>query len=258
MQPPLALLLGWGGSKDKNLRPYARIHESQGADVIVHIPAVLEQLRRPQLILDGAARVHDEVSQHLERSERSLVVHSFSDNGFLAFGAMLERAARSKSLWTTRLAVAVLDSAPGLYQLDGPVAVGDAFARALGPLLARRHFPRRTALPRAVSLALRAAFSSYFALRPSVTAPMRGSARRFLDNYPGARAFLLYGSADEVVPPKSVEAFASDLSHRGVNVTRERFDGSAHVAHLLTDRRRYEAIVRTAYQALRSTAGASF
>lgn len=238
----LVLLLGWGGAELKNLRPYARMHRELGADVVTHVPHVLERIGRPARIVADAVRVHDAVMDRLG-ARRPLLLHSFSDNGFLALGALLAHGASVGSRLGARTTGVLVDSAPGVYALRSARELGDAFGRALGPLLARRRLGRPE-LPPWATRALGHGFAAYFALRPSVTRPMQRSAETAMASWPRAPTTFVYGDRDGVIPHASVERFADWLAARAVPVRRERFDGSGHVTHLLADRRRYERIVR--------------
>lgn len=245
-QPPkaaLALLLGWGGAELKNLRPYARMHREVGADVLTHVPQVLSRIWRPARIVADAVRVHDAVVAQLAEGQ-PLVIHSFSDNGFLALGALLAHGAAARSSLASRTQAVLVDSAPGVYALRSARELGDAFGRALAPLLARRHL-RRPDLPRGATRALGLGFAAYFAVRPAVTRPMQRSAATAMECWPLVTTTLAYGDGDAIIPKASVERFADWLAARRVPVRRELFEGSGHVTHLLADRRRYERIVRS-------------
>ena len=54
----------------------------------------------------------------------------------------------------------------------------------------------------------------------------------------------IYNPADALIDYRDVEAHAAKADSRGFSVALERYEGSAHVAHLRKDERRYWEIIK--------------
>ena len=240
---PLALVFGWGGSTPGQLRAYARLYARLGFDTDLRIGNVLRGLLVPGGRESEARAVAREVVASQARASRPIVVHALSDNGFLSLAALLEilpasapgRRARRAPGRRPRLGAGPLGRA-GAASSRSPSRAGHAGA-AQGP-------GRRESLEHPVlTPVLRAGFGVYSLAFPSNVRRMVASGERVLGALPRVPVALLYGDADRLVPPASVEAFETRLRERGFVVRARKFPGSTHVAHFVRDPAAYEATV---------------
>lgn len=67
-------------------------------------------------------------------------------------------------------------------------------------------------------------------------------------NVAEVRRAYIYSSTDALIDFKDVEAHATEAKTKGFSVALERYEGSAHVAHLRKDEKRYWDIVRMAME----------
>lgn len=58
----------------------------------------------------------------------------------------------------------------------------------------------------------------------------------------------MYSAKDELVNAEDVEDHVADLRALGINARLEKFEGSAHVAHMRTEPERYWGIVRETWE----------
>ena len=68
------------------------------------------------------------------------------------------------------------------------------------------------------------------------------------------RRTYVYGPGDLLVDWRDVEAHADEAAAKGFCVRRERFEGSAHVAHARADPERYWRVVRETWEGVISAA----
>lgn len=242
---PLALVFGWGGSTPGQLRAYARLYARLGFDTDLRIGNVLRGLLVPGGRESEARAVAREVVASQARASRPIVVHALSDNGFLSLAALLEilSASAPGRRALDALRAVVLDSAPGLWAARRSGEFALTFARGVTPALLKGLGRRESLEHPVLTPVLRAGFGVYSLAFPSNVRRMVASGERVLGALPRVPVALLYGDADRLVPPASVEAFETRLRERGFVVRARKFPGSTHVAHFVRDPAAYEATV---------------
>ncbi|CAI7925317.1 unnamed protein product [Closterium sp. NIES-54] len=150
---PVVVLLGWLGAQQKHLRRYAEWYTSRGFDVItfvipfkdvlsirpgekaeVHVDSLVDELHRwlsgagPEVALSATSAP---VSQGEAKEPRTLMFHTFSNTGWLTYGAVLNRLhdKYGKPAIDAVIKGCVVDSAPILEQ--DPQVWARGFAAAI-------------------------------------------------------------------------------------------------------------------------------
>jgi hypothetical protein len=79
-----------------------------------------------------------------------------------------------------------------------------------------------------------------------MTADGSGGTREWL-RHKAPRTYI-YSDTDDICPAYSIEAHFQQALRRGLNVRREMWSGSGHVAHMKADPERYWSVVRRAWE----------
>ncbi|CAI5460558.1 unnamed protein product [Closterium sp. Yama58-4] len=150
---PVVVLLGWLGAQQRHLRRYAEWYTSRGFDVItfvipfkdvlsirpgekaeVHVDSLVDELHRwlsgtgPEAALSATSAP---VNQGEPKEPRTLMFHTFSNTGWLTYGAVLNRLhdKYGKAAIDAAIKGCVVDSAPILEQ--DPQVWARGFAAAI-------------------------------------------------------------------------------------------------------------------------------
>ena len=216
-------VLGWAGSRERQLRGVVRWYRERGAEVLTARAQIYRAMSKP----DGWAIEGRELAPRLDGAER-IIVHLFSNAGFWTYAALLEQRP------DLPIDAAVIDSAPGFPSRIGARFYARNSSMAVMPIVLRifrrppaLHHPLLTP-PLWLWMRLWYHFSSEqiaFAER-SLTVVARNAERPHL---------VLYSSADELVRPEHVEAFVERLG----SAETERFERSEHIRHMVVHRSRY-------------------
>jgi pimeloyl-ACP methyl ester carboxylesterase len=232
-----SLLIGWGNATESQLVAYERLHKSLGLRPTSVIPSTASGLVRP----DAYASALAPNAEALAAAKAPLLVHLFSDNGFIGWAALLSKLGETSAGRRARGAIVgvVMDSSPGLWAVRGrrdfarrfALGMTPAFARAAG-LGARDHVPVLTPL-------LGAAFLGYQLLFPRAVSVMLSAEGVVAREQPRCPHLFLYGGRDALVSSDDVEAWAERQRARGIAVEQELFADARHVALYPSDPRRY-------------------
>ncbi|KAL8100607.1 hypothetical protein AgCh_032752 [Apium graveolens] len=111
----VVVLLGWLGAKQKHMRKYAEYYTSKGFHVITFTFPMSEILSY-QAGLKAEEHV-DVLVNHLsdwleEEQGNNLVFHTFSNTGWLTYGAILEKFQQEDDALIERIRGCIVDSAP--------------------------------------------------------------------------------------------------------------------------------------------------
>ena len=239
MREVRALLVGWGNSLPAQLAAYERLHLAVGAKARSVIPDTRAGLVDPH----AYARALEPVARELaaEGPDRPLVVHLFSDNGFIGWAALLDAFDRIEDGARVKAAIrgVILDSSPGLWNARTRLDFARRFALGMTPALARAlGLGPRERLPIATH-ALGLAFVAYQMAFPTAVATMRSAADRVARLQPACPHMFLYGDEDVLVPPGDVRAWIEKQRARGIEVEEAAFPRGRHVALYPSDPRRY-------------------
>lgn len=226
-------ILGWAGSRPRQLRGVGAFYRRHGAAAVhTHSADVFRAMGHP----DGWPSEGAQVARTLEAADPPrLVLHVFSNAGFWTWSATLERLAPAIR---ERVVAVILDSAPGIPEKIDPWSYARYSTMAMMPMVLHA-FRRPPALSHPLLTPPVWAFMRlWYHLSPAQRAHAEAILGVVIDT--GAWDHLvLYSAADELVPPHFVEAFAHRLAEAGRGVETRRWEDSGHVRHMLSHRREY-------------------
>ncbi len=236
-----ALLLGWGNATPSQLVAYERLYKALGIPSSSVIANTASGLTDPDAYARALAPLAAELAADSEAPPR--LVHLFSDNGFIAWAALLDALAATEGGRRARDAIrgVISDSSPGLWNVRGPFDFARRFALGMTPAVARAAgLGARERLPLVTPL-LTAAFVGYQLLFRRSVASMLSAADRITKHQPRCPQLFLYGEADVLVPAGDVRAWIARQRAAGVDAEDHPFPGARHVALFPKDPRRYRA-----------------
>jgi pimeloyl-ACP methyl ester carboxylesterase len=237
------LLLGWGNATPSQLAAYERLHAMTGSSS----RSVIPDTKKGILSADAYVRALVPAADELVAESRPIVVHLFSDNGFIGWAALLSVLATTERGRATRDRIrgVILDSSPGLWAVRSKVDFARRFALAMTPAVTRAlGLGPRERVP-VLTPALIASFVAYQLAFPGAARAMKNAAHRVADEQPGCPHLFLYGDDDALVPADDVRAWIALQRQRGLDVEDVMFPGAKHVALFPKDPRRYrETIAR--------------
>ncbi|KAI2601821.1 hypothetical protein GGR54DRAFT_626797 [Hypoxylon sp. NC1633] len=240
-QPQLIIVASWTGAKAVHIAKYIVKYQTlYPTSQILLLQSTMNHIIRPSLIgpsMKHAASVVRAIFQAQMSSSPRILVHMFSNGGSSSIANLYEQyAALAGPSDDKRLPphVTVFDSCPGVWSIPHAVAfVGVGLSS----------FQKLIAAP--ILYAWAAAWSTSMALGllPDSLGDW-GKAHNESGNTAEMRRVYIYSPSDALIDYKAVEAHAADAQSKGFSVTLERYEGTAHVAHLRKDEGRYWEIVR--------------
>ena len=235
------VLLGWGNATRSQLVVYERLYRLLGLAPTTVIPNTIEGLGRPGAYARTVAPLARELAA--EGGTRPIVVHLFSDNGFMGWAALLDALDASDDGRRARVAICgvILDSAPGLWAVRGPIDFARRFALGMTPAVSRMaRLGARERLP-VVTPLLAVAFLGYQVLFPRSVRAMRSAWKQVAAKQPRCPHLFLYGEGDVLVPPGDVRAWIEKQREAGIDTESHSFAEGKHVALFPKDPGRYRA-----------------
>lgn len=233
------VLLGWHGSRERQLRCLARHYEARlDAETIVSVPRSFEAMSRPGGWAREGQRLAERIAHASAERPLPLAIHAFSNAGFWSARALLD--ALDPALRALHRAT-ILDSAPGFPEHVSARFTATYASRAMLPGLlaalglrpAHRH-PLFTP-PVAALLGL------WHLIAPEQVRFMESSLASMRAAHRAVPLLLVWGGADELVPAEHVERFAAAAAREGVPVERLFFPDGEHVRSLIAQRHAYLA-----------------
>ncbi|XP_008843637.1 transmembrane protein 53 [Nannospalax galili] len=225
MRPPVVILLGWGGCRDKNLAKYSAIYHNRGCIVIRytapwHMVFFSESLGIPSLRMMAQKLLELLFDYEIEREP--LLFHVFSNAGVMLYRYVLELLQTHQRFRHLHVVGTIFDSGPGDSNLVGAL-------RALAAILEHRSAMLR--------LLLLVAFALVIVLFHFLLAPVTSLFHtHFYERLQAAGSrwpeLYLYSRADEVVLARDVERMVEARLAHQVLVRSVDFVSSAHVSHL--------------------------
>lgn len=244
LSAPRVVLIGWGNSLLSQLVVYERLYQSFGLETKSVIPSTPLGLVHAAAYARALAPIADDLAK--EAGARPVFVHIFSDNGFIGWAALLDALDRTASGRRAKEAIAgvVYDSAPGLWNVRGPLDFARRFALGITPAIARAaNLGVRERLP-FVTPALAAAFLGYQVVFRRSVANMRSSGDRVARKQPRCPHLFLFGEDDILVSPGDVRAWIDRERAAGLDIESHAFPSARHVALYPKDPRRYRSAIR--------------
>jgi len=252
-----ALLLGWGNALPSQLVVYERLYKILGLEPSSVIPDTLKGLGDPGAYRSSMAPLAAQLAA--EGGARPLVVHLFSDNGFIGWAALLEALAATEDGRRARSAIrgVIFDSSPGLWAVRGPIDFARRFALGMTPAVSRMaKMGARERLPVVTSL-LAFGFLGYQLVFRGAVRTMLSSGKRVEATQPRCPHLFLFGEEDVLVPPRDVRAWIARQRAAGIDTEEHAFATARHVALFPKDPRRYRAAITAFVERVLAAPGAS-
>ncbi|KAL0717474.1 hypothetical protein Bca4012_066796 [Brassica carinata] len=256
----VVVLLGWLGSKQKHLKKYADWYTSRGYHVITFTLPMSEIMSYQ---VGGKAEKNIEsLVHHLadwldeEQQQKNLVFHTFSNTGWLTYGAILEKFQKQDSSLMGRVKGCIVDSAP--VAAADPIVWASGFSAAI--LKKNSVATRGSAIsscesnmgginfsepkPAATETALLLVLEKFFAVilnLPRVNRRLADVVDTLSSSQPRCPQLYIYSSADRVIPAGQVESFIVEQRKAGHEVRACNFISSPHVDHFRSNPELYTA-----------------
>lgn len=260
----VVVLLGWLGSKQKHLKKYADWYTSRGYHVITFTLPMNEIMSYK---VGGKAEKNVEsLVNHLadwldeEQQQKNLVFHTFSNTGWLTYGAILEKFQKQDSSLMGRVKGSIVDSAP--VAAADPTVWASGFSAALlkknsvatrgsassscesnmGTRINSINFsePKPAATETVLLLILEKFFGVILNL-PKVNRRLADVVETLSSSQPRCPQLYIYSSADRVIPAGQVESFIVEQRKAGHEVRACNFISSPHVDHFRSNPELYTA-----------------
>jgi hypothetical protein len=171
-------------------------------------------------------------------SSPPLLIHIFSNGGSSSIANVYDQFAATAGPNHDKALpphVTIFDSCPGLFRMARAVAfvsVGLPF------------FQQLIAAPFLYAFAAFWIASMALGLLPDSLSHWYKSHNDNAANAAEVRRVYIYSPTDALTDYKDVETHAAEAKTKGFSVALEKYDGSAHVAHLRKDENRYWGVVR--------------
>lgn len=167
-----------------------------------------------------------------------LLIHIFSNGGSSSVANLYEQyAAMAGPNDDKRLPphVTIFDSCPGLFRIPRAVAFVSVGLSSFQQLIAA---------PFLYAFAVFWTASMALGLLPNSLGDWYKSHNNDAGNAAEVRRVYIYSPTDTLTDYKDVETHAAEAKTKGFSPALEKYEGSAHVAHLRKDESRYWDIVR--------------
>ncbi|KAI1114133.1 hypothetical protein F5Y14DRAFT_415577 [Nemania sp. NC0429] len=243
-EPRLIIISSWTGARDVHIAKYVGYYRNlYPAAQVLLLESTMSHIIRPSLIgpsmrpAAAVVRAAFPAQAPISSSSAPLLIHMFSNGGSSSVASLYEHYAATAGPDDDRRLpphVTIFDSCPSVYSISRAVAFVNA---GLSPL------QKWIAAPIFYAWAVVWSASIALGLLPDSLSDW-GKTHNDAGNTAELRRAYIYSAADALVDYKAVEAHAADAKTKGFSVTLEKFEGSAHVAHLRKDERRYWGIVK--------------
>ncbi|XP_023550651.1 transmembrane protein 53-like [Cucurbita pepo subsp. pepo] len=256
----VVVLLGWLGAKQKHLNRYAEWYTSRGFHAITFTFPMAEILAYQ---LGGKVEQHiDLLVNHLadwleEEHGKNLVFHTFSNTGWLTYGAILEKFQNHDSSLLGRIKGCIVDSAP--VAAPDPQVWASGFSAAFlkknsvatkglttldntGMELSisnKENIEPKPAVTEAALLLVLEKIFGFVLKLPTVNRRLSDVLNTLSLSQPSCPQLYIYSSADRVIPADSVESFIEEQRRAGHEVRACNFVSTPHVDHFRNDPKLY-------------------
>ncbi|KAM7459818.1 hypothetical protein LguiA_036196 [Lonicera macranthoides] len=264
------VLLGWLGSEPKHLRRYVELYNSKGINAVTFVASVKDVLsldlgRRLQERISALAMEIAEWLSETEKDgrERFLLFHTFSNTGWLAYGAILDDLQGRRDL-LEKIKGCIFDSG-GDPDLNPKVWAAGFTAALLKKRSSVGYSPVETEEvnklengstvykigkkePPLIEVFLLLLFEKLFSFllnSPDINQRLSKIISALSKTQPPCPQLYLYSTADKVIPFKSVESFIEAQRKMGRKVLSYNFGSSPHVDHYRTFPGNYSSQVQS-------------
>ncbi|ESQ50628.1 hypothetical protein EUTSA_v10022713mg [Eutrema salsugineum] len=245
------VLLGWLGAKAKHLRRYVEWYNSRGINAVTFTVDVRDLLR-----LDLGRRLERRIAEfgnelvnwvsekEDDGREKCLVFHSFSNTGWLVYGALLESFVGRQEL-IEKIKACIIDSG-GADPLDTKIwAAGFTAAilkkrsstintEPISPINEDDASNPQKKEPLGLENMMLSSLEKLFPIvlnLPDVNMRLKKIIKKLYENHPPCPQLYLYSSGDKVVPSHSVEQRIKEQQKMGRSIHSFNFKSSPHVDH---------------------------
>ncbi|KAI0503238.1 hypothetical protein F5B22DRAFT_629965 [Xylaria bambusicola] len=240
-QPRLIIVASWTGARDVHIAKYiARYTALYPAAQILLLKSTTSHIMRPSLIgpsmKHAASVIRAAFQTPPSSSSPDLLIHMFSNGGSSSIANLYEQYAALAGPNDDKrlpLHVTIFDSCPGTYSISRAVVF---FSVSLSP------FQQLISAPIFYAWATLWSVSIALGLTPDWLSNW-GKTHNDTGNVAEMRRVYIYSPSDALIDYKVVEAHAAEAQTKGFSVALERYEGSAHVAHVRKDVTRYWKIV---------------
>lgn len=223
------LLIGWGGAKPRQLRPYVRWYEAEGF-AVEHYTLDMTKVVSARLIIEDL----EQILARLARSSAPLVIHSFSNNGFCLYATLLDMD--EEGVLRRRVVAHVFDSGPGVPRKMSRAQYVDHLQTGLFPKLSNARGLR--GLQRTM---VRFVLGIHTRLFPAVCDRYRVARRNYAARAPQVPLLALGTARDPLIDHDALADLLARERARGVSVSSVDFPDSDHVLHFHYERDAYAA-----------------
>ncbi|KAF2730701.1 hypothetical protein EJ04DRAFT_515068 [Polyplosphaeria fusca] len=241
--PRLIIVSSWTDARDAHIAKYiAKYQALYPAAQILLLKSTMSCIVQPSQIGPAmkvaASVVRAAFQTPVVSSSPPLLIHVLSNGGSSSIANLYEQyAATAGPDDDKRLPkhVTIFDSCPGLFRIPRAVAfvsVGLPF------------FQQLIAAPFLYAFAAFWTATMALGLLPNSLSDWSKSHNVDEGNTTEVRRVYIYSSTDALTDYKDVEAHAAEAKTKGFSVALEKYEGSAHVAHIRKDETRYWDIVK--------------
>ncbi|CAH2051346.1 unnamed protein product [Thlaspi arvense] len=244
------VLLGWLGAKAKHLRRYVEWYNSRGINAVTFTVDVRDLLRLDlgrrleRRIAEFGNELVNWVSEKEDGREKCLVFHSFSNTGWLVYGALLESFVGRQEL-VEKIKGCIIDSG-GADPLDTKIWAAGFTAAILKKRSSTVNTEPNTHVneddasnpqkkePLGLETMMLSSLEKIFPIIlniPDVNKRLTKVIQKLNENHPPCPQLYLYSSGDKVVPSHSVELRIKEQQKMGRNIHSFNFGSSPHVDH---------------------------
>lgn len=243
-QPRLIIIAAWTDARDAHIVKYiAKYQILYPTSQILLLRSTMSCIFRPSQIGPamkiGASAIRTAFQTPVSSSSPALLIHMFSNGGSSSVANLYDQYAATAGPNEDKHLpphVTVFDSCPGLYHIPRAVAFVSVGLPSIQQLVAA---------PFLYAFAALWTVSMVLGLLPNSLQGWYKSHNSDLANKTELKRVYIYSRNDALTEYKDVETHASEARTKGVSAVLERFDGSAHVAHLRKDEKRYWEIVKS-------------
>lgn len=231
----LVVLVGWLGSKERQLQNLSQFYQSLGCSTLVHIPNTFRMLGHPNGFSEEGEILRKKIENH---PQSKLLIHTFSNAGFWASTSLL------RSLRSEKILGAIVDCAPGFDSETSWREFQRLSAMALLPSLLSAQ-GKKPAHTDAFWTPWAERFLGLWALvSPRKMHFIRQAPERFARCMGSVPILTLQAGNDLLIPHETVERFAKRAARSGAKFEKIRFAEAEHVRIGFSNRLFYRSQIR--------------
>jgi hypothetical protein len=247
-QPQLIIIASWTDARDVHIAKYLiKYQVLYPSAQILLLKSTMGCIISPSQIGPAIKRAASVVRSALQPGASSsspppLLIHMFSNGGSSSIAHLYEQYATTAGPNDDKRLpphITIFDSCPGLFHISRAVAFTSASLSS---------FQRVIAMPFMYSVAAFWSFLMALSILPDSLGTWYKSHNHQAGNAAEIRRVYIYSGTDALIDDKDVEAHAAEAKAKGFSIALEKYEGSAHVAHLRKDEDRYWDIVRRAME----------